>query len=150
MGDHDLHGILRLPQDSRVCAMSRPACIQVVVLMLAMSFALAESNSAPDWVGGCIEPKECPKECKTGDKSHLECAWKCAHKWEYSSQKGPYKCSTSSCQGKEEALSSKFWCPTGLQTNAVKALLSIKDAGGKFPTQSNKVKGHKEKCMPSN
>merc|ERR1712166_1114156 len=143
MGDHDLHGILRLPQDSRVCAMSRPACIQVVVLMLAMSFALAESNSAPDWVGGCIEPKECPKECKIGDKSHTECAWKCAHKWEYSSQKGPYKCSTSSCQGEEEARSSKFWC-TELQTNTAEALRSVTG----FPKQKNEVKQDKI-CMPS-
>merc|ERR1712028_135210 len=126
-------------------AMSRLVCIQVVILMLAMSFALAESNSkslAPGWIGGCITPLPCPAKCKSGEWPAAECVKACAHKWEYSSNKGPYKCSTSSCQGKEEAKSSKFWCPKEAQTNAVKALLSIKDAGGKFPTQSNQVKGH--------
>merc|ERR1712166_840613 len=135
---------------ANLTTMPRLVCIQVAILMLAMSFTLAESNSAPDWVGGCTKPPECPKECKSGDASHTVCVKACTHKLEYSSNKGPYKCSTSSCQGKEEAQSSKFWCPKEAQTNAVKALLSIKDAGGKFPTQSNQVKGHKKQCMPSN
>merc|ERR1712166_356051 len=132
-------------------------CIQVAILMLAMSFALAESNSAPDWIGGCKTPKGvkpndkssdsgCPKECLSGDESHTKCAGKCAHKWEYSSNKGPYVCKktarlkghTATCQEHQKRYRTTFkdetlWCPKEVQTDVAKALQSIKDAKGRFP-----------------
>merc|ERR1712166_341869 len=132
-------------------------CIQVAILMLAMSFALAESNSAPDWIGGCKTPKGvkpnekssdsgCPKECLSGDESHTKCAGKCPHKWEYSSNKGPYVCKktarlkghTATCQEHQKRYRTTFkdetlWCPKEVQTDVAKALQSIKDAKGRFP-----------------
>merc|ERR1712166_326560 len=142
-------------------------CIQVVILVLAMSFALAESNSkestelsAPGWIGGCKTPgvetpsddSGRPKECLSGDKTQTSqrgidpvtkrdipkgtpCANLCAHKWEYSSNKGPYRCKKRNCKRestkpfKQETL----WCPKEVQTNAAKALQSMKTAGNKFP-----------------
>merc|ERR1712166_1470307 len=105
---------------ANLTTMPPPVCIQVVILMLAMSFALAESNSkaesvipAPGWIGGCKTPGDqtkssdsgCPAKCLSGEWAHDKdkdktgigiCGRKCAHKWEYSSNKGPYLCKDKS------------------------------------------------------
>merc|ERR1712166_479678 len=104
---------------ANLTSMSPPVCIQVVTLMLAMSFALAESNSkspAPGWIGGCKTPgvkkassdSGCPAKCLSGEWAYDKdkdkttgigiCGRKCAHKWEYSSNKGPFLCKRRNCK----------------------------------------------------
>merc|ERR1712166_1360200 len=158
--------------------MPRLVCIPVAILMLAMSFALAESNSwtgpAPNWITACKTAPICPKECKSGDASHTVCEKVCAHKWEHTSNKGPYMCKDKKCSDaqKKDFKNEKFWCPTQMdyQFDAAKALQLIKGAhdknkrNGKFPVQWKKwskaqKKEHKtspvqyelqaKDCMPS-
>merc|ERR1712166_1329289 len=159
--------------------MPRLVCIPVAILMLAMSFALAESNSwtgpAPNWITACKTAPICPKECKSGDASHTVCEKVCAHKWEHTSNKGPYMCKDKKCSDaqKKDFKNEKFWCPTQMdaQFDAAKALQLIKGAhdknkrNGKFPVQWKKwstaqKEEHKtspvkyelkaKDCMPSN
>jgi len=160
---------------ANLTTMPRLVCIQVAILMLAMSFALAESNSAPDsgcaagkgcptptpdWAGGCKKPLTCPKECKSGDASHTFCKKYCAHKWEYTSNKGPYQCKDKKkCKDSKEYefKDELFWCPPEVQTNPAKALLSIGDnKGDKFEVKKVLDKNFRRRspqyeiCKPKN
>merc|ERR1712166_330680 len=147
---------------ANLTTMPRLVCIQVAILMLAMSFALAESNSAPDWVGGCTKPPECRKECKSGDADYKVCKNACAHKWEYSSQKGPYKCGTPRCgagrgEGKKEREFCKnnpkeceFWCPEdkGTVKRPSKQVTDAKQAVRLIGAANFKV-NRQGMCMPT-